>query len=438
MKLNTAVKPIFTHEGAKASHLKPIDELKRTVLACMLWESNFYESGESVAERIQKLVPLCDPCSVVELAVETREKHHLRHVPLLLVRELARDSQRCESGLISKTLFRVIQRADELAEFLMLYWREGRRPLSKQVKKGLALAFTKFNEYSLAKYNRDNIVKLRDVLFLVHAKPRDEEQAKLWKKLVENKLETPDTWEVALSAGADKKETFERLLRENQLGYLALLRNLRNMQESNVDTDLIFSALHNNTGKSKVLPFRFIAAARAVPMWENQLDEAMQLAMSNLEKLPGKTAILVDASGSMTGRISNKSDLTRFDAAAALAILTCGIAEECRVFRFNKSITEVPPRKGMALVDAFGKPNGGTLLGMAVEQVRKMYNQLDRLIVITDEQSQDTVGAPGCKGYMINVASYQNSVGYGDWIHISGFSEAVMNYIMALESKTEE
>lgn len=435
MKLNTAVKPIFTHEGAKASHIKPIDELKRTVLACMLWESNFYESGESVVDRIKQLIPKCDPSAVAELAIEAREKQYLRHMPLLLVRELARNPSRCSFGLISETLFRVIQRADELAEFLMLYWSEGRRPLAKQVKLGLAKAFTKFNEYALAKYNRDSIVKLRDVLFLVHAKPKDDEQAQLWKKLVENKLEIPNTWEVALSAGADKKETFEHLLRENQLGYLALLRNLRNMQQANVDTDLIFTALQKNAGKSKVLPFRFVAAARAVPMWEDQLDKTMQVSMSNLEKLPGRTAILVDGSGSMSGMLSSKSDLTRFDAAAALAVLVRGVAEECRVFRFNTTVKEIPSRKGMALIDALGRPDGGTTIGMAVHNVRKVYPQMDRLIVITDEQSQDAIGAPGCKGYMINVASYKNGVGYGDWTHISGFSEAVVNYIIAFESQ---
>lgn len=170
-------------------------------------------------------------------------------------------------------------------------------------------------------------------------------------------------------------------------------------------------------------------------MWENQLDEAMQISMSNLEKLPGRTAILVDGSGSMQDMLSSKSDLTRFDAAAALAVLTRGVAEECRVFRFNNTVNEVPPRKGMALVDALGKPNGGTMLGMAIDGVQKAYPQMDRLIVITDEQSQDAIRDPKCKGYLINVASYKNGVGYGAWTHISGFSEAVINYIMAFESQ---
>lgn len=433
MKLNTAPKPTFTHEGAKASHIKPADELRRTVMACMLWESGFYESGKAVADRLKRLVPLCNPHDVAEIAIEAREKQHLRHAPLLLVRELARDSKRCADGLIANTLCRVIQRADELAEFLAMYWSEGRKPLAKQIKKGLACAFCKFNEYALAKYNRDSTVKLRDVLFMVHAKPKDEEQAALWKRLVDGTLAAPDTWEVALSAGADKKATFERLLSEGKLGYLALLRNLRNMQQAEVDSALVFKALADGAAKAKALPFRYVAAARAVPMWEAQIDAAMQTAMQGLDKLPGRTCVLVDVSGSMGEQLSAKSDLTRLDAAAALAVLVRGIAAEARVFRFNTSAQEVPARQGMALIDAIGRAGGGTTLGRAVRDVRAAWPQMDRLIVVTDEQSADAVGAPGCKGYLLNVATNKNGVGYGDWTHISGFSEAVVDYIAATE-----
>ena len=101
---------------------------------------------------------------------------------------------------MAETLARVIQRADELAEFVAIYWAQGREPLSAQVKKGLAAAFPKFDEYALAKYDRAGAVRLRDVLFLCTRVRVDEAQAALWKRLAENELATPDTWEVALSA----------------------------------------------------------------------------------------------------------------------------------------------------------------------------------------------------------------------------------------------
>lgn len=435
MKLNTAPKPIHTREGAKASHIKPADELRRTVMACMLWESGFYESGEAIADRLKRLVPLCSPHDVADIAIEAREKQRLRHAPLLLVRELARDSKRCEDGLIANTLCRVIQRADELAEFLTMYWSDGKKPLAKQVKKGLACAFGKFNEYALAKYNREATVKLRDVLFMVHAKPKDEEQAALWKRLVDGTLAAPDTWEVALSAGADKKATFERLLAEGNLGYLALLRNLRNMHQAEVDSALVFKALAEGAAKSKALPFRYVAAARAVPAWEPQIDAAMQTALAGLDKLPGRTVVLVDTSPSMGVILSSKSDLTRKDAAGALAVLLRGICDDVRVFAFSREVGEVPPRNGMALLDAIQGcvESNGTLLGKAVAEVAKLAPAADRLIVFTDEESQDPVGRPHCRGFMVNVATSKNGVGYGDWTHISGFSEAVVGYIAAMD-----
>ena len=221
---------------------------------------------------------------------------------------------------------------------------------------------------------------------------------------------------------------------EGKLGYLALLRNLRNMQQANVNTDLIFTALRDGAKWSRAIPFRFLAAARAVPAWEAQLDEAMQLATSELPKLPGNTVVLVDASGSMRCPLSAKSDLSRLDAAAALAVLIRGVCSDVRVFRFNDRIREVPARKGMALVGALGRPEGGTMLGQAVIDVRRACHDIDRLIVVTDEQSADRVGNPGCLGYMINVASNKNGVGYGDWIHIDGFSESVVSYISEIES----
>lgn len=439
MRMNVAPKPVHNHEGVIASHVSPIEQLRRSVLACLLWERGFYESGEAIVERIKRLVKDCAPQDVADLAIEAREQQRLRHVPLMLVRELARYPSRFH---VADTLCRVIQRADELAEFLSLYWSDvkadnprARRPLANQVKKGLACAFNKFDEYALAKYNRASAIKLRDVLFMVHAKPKDEAQAALWKRLADDVLAVPDTWEVALSAGADKKATFERLLREKKLGYLALLRNLRNMQHAEVDTSLVSEALLSGAAKSKALPFRYVAAARAVPMWEPAIDAAMMIALSGLDKLPGRTAVMVDTSPSMNCPLSAKSDLTRFDAAGALAILLRGICAEVRVFAFSSLVGEVPPRNGMALFDAIHRavPSNGTLLGHAIKAVAHAYPLADRLIVFTDEESQDPVGAPHCKGYMVNVATSENGVGYGDWTHINGFSEAVVSYIAAME-----
>ena len=420
-----------THEGAPARNISPELQLRRSVLACLLWENQFYEDGVEIAGRIAELVPKVAPEKVAALAIEGRGRMKLRHAPLLLVREMAR--HKAHRALVSETLAQIIQRADELAEFVAIYWKDGRVPLSGQVKKGLAAAFPKFDEYQLAKYDRGGPIKLRDVLFLCHAKPRDQAQAEVWKKLVAGALSTPDTWEVALSSGTDKREAWERLLREQKLGALALLRNLRNMRETGVNESLVFSALAAMSA-GRVLPFRFLAAARYAPQWERALEEAMLKCVAETEKLPGKTIVLVDVSGSMTAPLSRRSEMQRTDAAYGLAVLLREIAEKVAVYSFSDNLVEVPARRGFALRDAIdaSQRHNSTQLGDAVEKLNR-NEKCDRLIVITDEQAHDRVPAPSGKGYLINVASYKNGVGYGKWMHIDGWSEAVVEYIRALE-----
>lgn len=148
-----------THEGAPAHNISAEMQLRRSVLACLLWESQFYEDGVEISGRIAELVPKVAAETVAVLAIDARGKMNLRHAPLLLVREMARHAT--HRGLVAETLASVIQRADELAEFVAIYWKDGRAPLSAQVKKGLAAAFPKFDEYALAKYDRSGPIAAR-------------------------------------------------------------------------------------------------------------------------------------------------------------------------------------------------------------------------------------------------------------------------------------
>lgn len=443
-QLNTIARsPYRTHEGAPAVPVNAEQQLRRLVMANLLWEDQFYIDGQKTADLIRVLVPTLPPETVARVAIEAREGGKLRHVPLLLVRELARHVT--HRPLVASTLARVVQRPDELAEFLALYWQDGRKPLAAGVKKGLAAAFGKFDEYSLGKYNRDKAIKLKDVLRLAHPKPKDDAQAELWGRLNAGTLATPDTWETHLSAGADKRATWERLIAEGKLGGLALLRNLRNMQAAGVPDSVIRGALGTmKTGR--ILPFRFLAAARFAPQMEPELEAAMLRSLEGMPKLPGHTVLLLDKSGSMAQSMSSKSDLTRYDGAAGLAILARELCESCEVWTFQSTggywsggqnvVSQVPARRGFALRDALGSPNGGTHLGDAVRQMNLRPH--DRLIVFTDEQSSDAVGAPAAPhAYMVNVAAMQHGVGFGPWTRISGFSEQVMAWIQQNEQPLE-
>ena len=419
------------HYGTVVRNVSPQQKLMRLSLANLLWENQFYIDGVKTADQVANLVKVVDPQFTAQLAEVARSTFKLRHIPLLLTRELARIGK-----LKAQTLTNVIQRPDEMSEFLSIYWKDGKVPISAQVKKGLANAFLKFNEYSLAKWDKNSsAIKLRDVLFLVHAKPQSPLQELLFQKVAAGTLATPDTWETQLSAGADKAETFTRLLMEKKIGALAFLKNLRNMQESGVSDQLIRNYA-KTLDVSKVLPFRYIAAARVVPQYENMLEAMMLRSLDGVEKLKGKTKIYIDTSGSMFGtKVSARSDLDRFDAAAALAVLCREICEEVEIFAFTTDVVRVAPRRGFALVEAIrgALPVGETDLGQALAKTK---GNADRVIVFTDGESS-AVGAPFCgaKGYMVNVSAYENGVSHGDWLEVNGFSEAVLSYIQAVESQ---
>lgn len=439
INFRTKTNPIYTHEGAKAKNISPKVQLERTLMSCMLWEDTFYEDGVSIADRLKELVFKVDPSDAVRLAIAAREDMKIRHAPLLVARYLAKKISSLKNSKYTNTvetlLERIIQRADELAEFIAIYWKDGKEPLSAQVKRGLAKAFEKFDEYQLAKYNRNNSITLRDVMFLTHPTPCDNEQKLIWGKLAYNTLPSPDTWEVSLSAGKDKKETFTRLLVENKLGAMALLRNLRNMITSGVDMALIKkSILKMNT--KRVLPFRFITAAKYAPDLESELEQTLFSCLEDKATFIGKTVILVDVSGSMFyGNISGKSEVNCVDAASGLAILLRELCEEPLIYSFSDNISKVPARRGFALRDAIrNAPSGGTNLGKAIRYLNYTV-EYDRIIVVTDEQSHDVVPSPrkNSLGYMINVQPYANGVGYGNWLHIDGWSEVIIDYIQKYE-----
>lgn len=425
-----------THEGATASTIKPDEQLRRSVMTCLLWEDEFYESGKTIAERIKATVPYTTPEEALKIVIEAREKMNIRHVGLLILREMAKLST--HKHLVAEGLEKIIKRPDELGEFLAIYWQDGKVPISKQVKKGLGNAFKKFDEYQLAKYNRKTAIKLKDVLFLTHPKPNDKAQEDLWKRLINNELQIPDTWETALSSGEDKKAAWERLIKENKLGSLAFIRNLRNMAAVDVDKELIIPAL-KKIKTDKILPFRFISAFPYADGFEKVLEEVMLKSISSMEKLKGKTILLCDGSASMYTYLSRKSDMSRFDASNGLAVLMKEVCEDVRIFTFSNKVVEVKKDvRGFDLIKAIAQSQEamGTYLGKAVKEVNQL--DYDRIVIITDEQTADKVPAPKGKGYIINIANYKKGIGYDEWIHINGWSEAVINYITELEKEEEK
>jgi 60 kDa SS-A/Ro ribonucleoprotein len=155
--------------GAPAAVQNAEALLRRAVMTCLLWEDLAYETGGETVTNIKQLVPQVAAEQVYEIALAARLQQKLRHVPLLLALEMLKyDAHRL---YVAALLPKIITRADQLTDILALYFKEGKRPIAKALQKGLAASFATFDEYQFAKYDRDNAVKLRDVLFLTHPKP---------------------------------------------------------------------------------------------------------------------------------------------------------------------------------------------------------------------------------------------------------------------------
>lgn len=456
------------------------EKAERTLVTCLLGEDNYYEDGQSITDRLASYVPELSEDACRKILKEAKVDNKLRHAPIFWAVQMAKDGK-----LKADDVEMVTDRVDLMADLLAEYWRENKRPddeidkrrenhkrvnkmVPKQMVKGLQSSLKKFDEYQLSKYlGSKNEVKLRDVLRVVRPKPENDKQAALWGKVLKNELKMDEnTWEVAISAcGKDidkKKAEWTRLLTEktekgyNKLGALALLRNLRNMEQCGVDFDIIKTAL-KEANVSKILPFQIIGAARhASPEFADVLQNKLLESIKGYEKLEGDTLFLLDVSGSMGGSLSAKSELNRLDACAGVAAIIDGICESSTMYTFNYTLNPISKAyHGMALIDEVcSRLTGATYLVDCTNKAIKNFCDThsgrfpSRVIVITDEADNkyqhygwDKPNTPlmnlpsSCKGYMINVALYENGVNYNDssWTRINGWSEGIIKYITEYE-----
>lgn len=442
-------------------------QLRRLVMACMLWEDNAYSDGLSVVDSIKNLVHKLPPPITASIAVEARFQQKLRHVPLLLCRELARhpDIVDCPNLLVS-ILEKVIHRPDEMTEFLSLYWKDNldgdsgkKKTLSAQVKKGLSAAFQKFDEYQLAKYNRKSkTVSLKDVLSLCHPKPKDPQQEDIWNRLLNNKLTTPDTWEVGLSKAKtpeDKRDVWVHLIESKKLGASAFLKNLRNMKTVDVPRSVIVKGL-SEVKSSMLLPLDFLKAAQYAPEWTRELEDLLYRCAAEFPKIPGWTVFVVDVSGSMNAKLSKRSQFTRMSAAVSLAVLAAEMCEHISVYATAGSdysrihnTQRIRPLRGFALsqeiLDTYLILGGGGIFTrQCLEYIKEQEKEIpDRVIIFSDSQDCDEENARipkpfGRYNYIADVSSEKYGVNYkGLWTaEISGWSEYLLSYIAEYEKSS--
>lgn len=448
MKTNRrAIAPHRTMEGA-VSHTSqaPLDQLERTLMSCMLWEKGFYEEGKDIADRIvgstARAVHDGYGLQVNNLMVTARRTHGLRHAPLLVADTLA-ELGALEGGSLSQLL----DRPDQITELLSLHMTRQKksklRKLPSVYKRAINRSLNAFDAYQLAKYKQSNkAIKLRDVLFLTRPKPKDDAQQALFNQLAEDTLPTPDTWETNLSAGKDKRETFTRLIEEDKLGALAFIRNLRNMVEADVSMTLIREKLAA-VRLDRIFPYQLLAAASGAPSLEREIEGLLaRCVKENDQTLPGRTAIVLDRSGSMGVAVSTHSVMQNCHKAIALGMVAAEMCDDHDIWYFANHTENARSLRGFTIRDRYKQApvGGGTDTHRVVKEVMDT-GKYDRVIIITDEQSSSSIPSPHdkCKGraYIMNIASYKNGIGHGDWETISGFSANIFRYIIAREKMAD-
>jgi hypothetical protein len=476
------------HENALAWKMGPAAELYATVVTSSLSDT-FYEATDERLSRLRTLIALNEPQFVARLAVYARTQMHLRSIPLVLVVELAKIHR--GDNLVSQTIAAVVQRADEITELLAYYQQSNGRKgtkqlnqLSKQVQKGLALAFTKFDEYQFAKYNRPAAVKLRDALFLVHPKSQSESQQALYDKIATNALATPYTWETELSALGQQEFTsdlhrkavfaqaWEQLIESRRLGYMATMRNLRNMVEAGVSArhiEMVCAYLSNATAvaNSRQLPFRFLSAYRELlgvqSIYTSHLLQALEGAVQHsAANLPGFTdsrvVVACDVSASMQQPVSARSKVLLYDVGLMLGML---LQSRCRyvlsgMFGDRWKVVNLPRKSVLGNVQEFYRREGevgySTNGYLVIRDLLKRKVVADKVMVFTDCQlwnSTYTLGghiaeewrkykkfAPGAKLYLFDLAGYGQSpinLQQNDVFLVAGWSDKVFDMLDALE-----
>jgi 60 kDa SS-A/Ro ribonucleoprotein len=483
--------PTVNCEGAAAYMLTPQLELYAAVATAAL-SDQFYEKADTRLLRLRELIAKNNPQFVAQLAVYAREQLHLRSVPLVLAVELARIHN--GDSLVARLVARVVQRADEITELLAYYAqanaRSGRKTLgrlSKQVQRGLAEAFNRFDGYQLAKYDRDGAVRLRDALFLVHPTAKDAAQQALFDQLVRGELPTPYTWETELSAQgqvayatpqereAAVRQKWEELIASGKLGYMALLRNLRNILEANVSAAAMTRvcatlASQPAVARSKQLPFRFLAAYREVKTVQSghvaavlaALEDAIAHSAANLHGFGADTRVVVacDVSSSMQKPISARSKVLLYDVSLVLGMLLQSRCRQVVTGMFGDSWKRISMPRGPVLrnVEEFYRREGevgySTNGYLVVKDLRLRREVVDKVMVFTDVQLWNSNGdggtlaqewaeyrrtvAPHARLYLFDLAGYgtvplelrpENGVAL-----IAGWSDKVFDVLSAVET----
>lgn len=461
--------------GHDAYKLDDKTRLVTMALTTMLGEPKYYgDNTDALVKLAEKLCKEGEGEFVAKLAVWARTTGNLRSVSHALVAVTAHLCP-CKSDGRTVSFVRLAARdvasvrgddgTEILATGIALYGKgfKGQNAL----RRGIRDALEKESPFQVAKYqSRNKDLKLRDNLRITHPNAVRDDTTKAMGEVIEDKLGVPKGWETELSERGNTKEVWDELIAENRLGIFAQLRNLRNMIQAGADIDPVLMNFHSEGAvrKSRILPFRFYSAYRelqkaglATTKVTKALDAAMRNACANVDPLPGKTAVLIDTSGSMDYSISAKSVSTCRDIAAVLGAMSTHISLDAWVCGFDLGATVIPMAGVSILSDIAMVPHAGGCTNMAAgfQLLMKSGFDADRIIVLSDNEVNGCGWSSRHSKEVIQecLEQYRKKVGHDVWCHaidlqgygtsqfigpkvnvMAGWSESILRFISMAES----
>ena len=445
--------------GHTAYKMNDRSKLVTQVLTSFFNEKKFYGDNTADMQNTIRSVIKSDPQFVANLAVFARREFNMRSVSHALIAHLAHEIE--GKPYVRKVVKAATLRGDDVTEIMACYLSMFGKPIPNALKKGISDAMQGFDEYTLAKYKGNGKeVKMRDLLCLCRPTPKNEAQSALWNRLLNNELEIPVTWETELSANGNNKETWEKLIESGKVGYMALLRNLRNIltaNPSNLDKVLATIEDPERVRKSKQLPFRYLSAYKELEEIGGSrvfdvLENALEASIENMPKLSGTTVIAVDTSGSMGRAVSEKSKVKCYEIAMLLGLIANKICDNSIFYTFDTTLEKyaLSKRSGiLSTVTSRSRSGGATYMHLPFEKMISENIKADRIIVISDNECNS-----GYRTLTVQTLAdaYRKKTGSDLWVHaidlmgygtqqfcgnktniIAGWSEKVFNFITLAE-----
>lgn len=430
-----------TYEGGIGYERDAKTELFLLAVTNMVAEDTFYESARDRDGRFADLahqVTQEDPEWIRNFIPYLRNTMQMRSASIVLAAHYVHAGGPNSRRVVDSAM----SRADEPAEILAYWTQTYGKNFPQPLKRGVADAIERlYNQYSALKYDgQSRAWRMGDVIQLVHPKPIDNLQSALYKYLLDTRYnnethviedgELPTiagyleamnipvelrrgtlrsqgipqgmTWE-SLSGWLQSPmdaEAWEAVI--PNMGYMALLRNLRNFEDAGISEasqKIVRDKLTDpdEVAKSRQFPIRFYSAWKAVQSltWGRELETALDLSVKNVPEFRGKTLILIDLSGSMDSTMSGRTDVLRYEIAAVFGAAIAKRNPEATLVGYSDTSVQITPaRSVLQTVDKIVNSvrHGGTQTWQAFNQ---WYDGHDRTIIITDEQAHPSYSSYG-------------------------------------------